>query len=103
MCVTGGNTENGEVENQSDYSTDGEVLYKTLWKLKDCAGPAQDGDDVTMIIKYDGLRANGTHGQMGHTHYQDRKRRDNQKCRRWTVQDVSGRAAAPGNTSTCET
>ena len=70
VCVKGEKSDNREVvdkkENLSDYSADGEVLYKTLWKLKDCAGPAQDGDDVKMIMKYDGMRANGTHEQLDH-------------------------------------
>ena len=71
VCVTAGNSDNREVvdkkENLSEYSADGEVLYKTLWKLKDCAGPTQDGDDVTMIMKYYGEKTDGTHEQLEHT------------------------------------
>ena len=44
----------------SDYLKDGDVLYKSLWKPKDCAGPIQDGDDVTMIVKYTGQKDDGT-------------------------------------------
>ena len=54
-------------EDLSEYSADGEVRYKTLWKLKDCAGPTQDGDDVTMIMKYYGEKTDGTHEQLEHT------------------------------------
>ena len=35
-------------EDLSDYITEGDILYKTLWKPKDCAGPTDDGDDVLM-------------------------------------------------------
>merc|ERR1711892_247391 len=56
-----------EDEDLSEYLKDGEVLYKTLWKPKDCAGPTQDGDVVRMIMKYTGQEEDGTKVEMEHT------------------------------------
>lgn len=43
--------EEGEVvEDLSKYTTEGTVLYKILSKLRHCAGPAVEGDNVTMIM-----------------------------------------------------
>merc|ERR1711892_1326878 len=56
-----------EDEDLSEYLKDGEVLYKTLWTPKDCAGPTQDGDVVRMILKYPGQQEDGTQVEMEHT------------------------------------
>jgi len=57
--------EEGFVEvDLSDYLKDGDVLYKTLWKPKDCAGPIGLGDDVTMTIEYDGQKNEGKEEEM---------------------------------------
>merc|ERR1711892_137757 len=56
-----------EDEDLSEYLKDGEVLYKTLWKPKDCAGPTQDGDDVRVIMKYPGQEDGGKRVEMKHT------------------------------------
>eukprot|EP00092_Neocalanus_flemingeri_P049112 GFUD01056331.1.p1 GENE.GFUD01056331.1~~GFUD01056331.1.p1 ORF type:complete len:410 (+),score=118.67 GFUD01056331.1:39-1268(+) len=53
-------------EDLSDYLEEDGVLYKTLWKPKDCAGPTEDGDDVTMIMEYYGLKDDGTEVEMEH-------------------------------------
>eukprot|EP00092_Neocalanus_flemingeri_P030824 GFUD01033478.1.p1 GENE.GFUD01033478.1~~GFUD01033478.1.p1 ORF type:complete len:422 (+),score=137.33 GFUD01033478.1:158-1423(+) len=53
-------------EDLSDYLEEGEILYKSLWKPKDCAGPSKDGDEVTMIMEYHGKKADGTETEMEH-------------------------------------
>jgi len=41
-------------EDLSEYTKEGKIYFKTLWKPKDCDGPTKDGDDVTMIMEYYG-------------------------------------------------
>jgi len=53
-------------EDLSDYIKEGDILYKTLWKPKDCAGPTEDGDDVTMVMEYFGQKEDGTEVEMEH-------------------------------------
>jgi len=53
-------------EDLSDYVKEGDILYKTLWKPKDCDGPTEDGDDVTMIMEYYGQKDDGTEVEMEH-------------------------------------
>ena len=53
-------------EDLSDYIAEGDILYKTLWKPKDCAGPTDDGDDVTMVMEYYGQKEDGTEVEMEH-------------------------------------
>jgi len=53
-------------EDLSDYLQEGEILYKTLWKPKDCAGPTEDGDDVTMMMEYYGQKDDGEEVEMEH-------------------------------------
>jgi len=53
-------------EDLSDYIKEGDILYKTLWKPKDCAGPTEDGDDVTMVMEYYGQKEDGTEVEMEH-------------------------------------
>jgi len=53
-------------EDLSDYLKEGDVLHKTLWKPKDCAGPTEEGDDVTMIMEYYGQKDDGTEVEMEH-------------------------------------
>eukprot|EP00090_Calanus_glacialis_P020261 TRINITY_DN31172_c0_g1_i1.p1 TRINITY_DN31172_c0_g1~~TRINITY_DN31172_c0_g1_i1.p1 ORF type:complete len:419 (-),score=111.10 TRINITY_DN31172_c0_g1_i1:102-1313(-) len=53
-------------EDLSDYIVEGDVLYKTLWKPKDCAGPIDDGDDVTMVTLYYGQNEDGKEVEMEH-------------------------------------
>ena len=43
--------EEGDVEEDlTNFTKDGLVMFKTLWKLRDCAGPAEENDNVTMIM-----------------------------------------------------
>ena len=43
--------EEGDVEEDlTNFTTDELVMFKTLWKLRDCAGPAEENDNVTMIM-----------------------------------------------------
>ena len=43
--------EEGDVEEDlATFTKDELVMFKTLWKLRDCAGPAEDNDNVTMIM-----------------------------------------------------
>ena len=51
-------------EDLSDYLEEGDVKYKTLWKTKDCAGPTKAGDDVRMIVKYNGQKDDETEAEM---------------------------------------
>ena len=53
-------------EDLSEYVTEGDVLYKTVWKPKDCDGPTADGDDVTMMMEYYGVREDGKEVEMEH-------------------------------------
>ena len=32
----------------------GSLLYRTLWRPRDCAGPAKEGDDLTVVLEYHG-------------------------------------------------
>ena len=43
--------EEGDVEEDlTKFTKDELVMFKTLWKLRDCAGPAEERDNVTMIM-----------------------------------------------------
>ena len=43
--------EEGDVEEDlTKFTKDELVMFKTLWKLRDCAGPAEEKDNVTMIM-----------------------------------------------------
>ena len=43
--------EEGDVEEDlTSFTKDELVMFKTLWKLRDCAGPAVENDNVTMIM-----------------------------------------------------
>ena len=43
--------EEGDVEEDlTSFTKDELVMFKTLWKLRDCAGPAEENDNVTMIM-----------------------------------------------------
>ena len=43
--------EEGDVqEDLSEFTKDGQAMFKTLFKLRDCAGPAVENDQVTMIM-----------------------------------------------------
>ena len=43
--------EEGDVEEDlTSFTKDEVVMFKTLWKLRDCAGPAEENDNVTMIM-----------------------------------------------------
>ena len=43
--------EEGDVEEDlTKFTKDELVMFKILWKLRDCAGPAEDKDNVTMIM-----------------------------------------------------
>ena len=43
--------EEGDVEEDlTKFTKDELVMFKTLWKLRDCAGPAVENDNVTMIM-----------------------------------------------------
>ena len=43
--------EEGDVqEDLSEFTKDGQAMFNTLFKLRDCAGPAVENDQVTMIM-----------------------------------------------------
>ena len=43
--------EEGDVEEDlTNFTKDGQVMFRTLWQLRDCAGPAEENDNVTMIM-----------------------------------------------------
>ena len=43
--------EEGDVEEDlTKFTKDELVMFKILWKLRDCAGPADEKDNVTMIM-----------------------------------------------------
>ena len=46
-------------EDLSEYQWQGAVMYKTLWKPRHCDVKTKDGDDVTMVMEYYGVRENG--------------------------------------------
>ena len=48
-------------EDLSEYTKQGSLLYKTLWKPRHCDVATKDGDDVTMVMEYYGVREDGKH------------------------------------------
>ena len=46
-------------EDLSEYQWQGAVMYKTLWRPRHCDVQTKDGDDVTMMMEYYGVRENG--------------------------------------------
>merc|ERR1712192_375710 len=58
----------GDVEEDlTKFSKDELVMFKILWKLRDCAGPAEDKDNVTMIIEYTAAKEGGGEEEVLHT------------------------------------
>ena len=51
-------------EDLSEYTKQGSLLYKTLWKPRHCDVATKDGDDVTMVMEYYGVREDGKHVEM---------------------------------------
>ena len=51
-------------EDLSEYTKQGSLLYKTLWKPHHCDVATKDGDDVTMVMEYYGVREDGKHVEM---------------------------------------
>lgn len=41
-------------EDLTTYTLSGDIYYKTIWKPRDCTGPLDDDDDVTMNMEYHG-------------------------------------------------
>jgi len=46
-------------EDLSTYSLSGDIYFKTIWKPRDCVGPAEDEDSVTMVMEYYGQADDG--------------------------------------------
>lgn len=46
--------EEGIVVEDDGYIRAGDILYKTEWKPRDCIGPVEEGDSVTMVMEYVG-------------------------------------------------
>ena len=46
-------------EDLSEYSRQGAVRYKTIWRPRHCDVKTKDGDDVTMTMEYYGVREDG--------------------------------------------
>jgi len=60
--------EEGDVEEDlTSFTKDELVMFKTLWKLRDCAGPAEENDNVTMIIEYTAAKDGGGEQEVLHT------------------------------------
>jgi len=53
-------------EDLSQYTREGAILYKTLWKPRHCDGPTKDGDDVDMNMEYSGRNKDGEEVEMNH-------------------------------------
>ena len=55
-----------EEEDLSQYTKQGSVLYKVVWRPRHCDGPTKDGDDVTMDMEYFGRNKAGKEVEMHH-------------------------------------
>ena len=45
--------EDDEMDLEEDLTTftkEGDTMYKALWRPRDCTGPAEEGDNVTMLM-----------------------------------------------------
>ena len=51
-------------EDLSEYTRQGAVLYKTLWRPRHCDVKTKDGDDVTMMMEYYGVREDGRNFEL---------------------------------------
>ena len=51
-------------EDLSEFTRQGSLLYKTLWRPRHCDVATKDGDDVTMVMEYYGQREDGKHVEM---------------------------------------
>ena len=51
-------------EDLSEYTKQGSLLFKTLWRPRHCDVATKDGDDVTMNMEYYGVREDGKHVEM---------------------------------------
>lgn len=51
-------------EDMSQYTREGAIYYKVIWRPKDCDGPTKDGDDVTMNMEYFGRNKAGEEVEM---------------------------------------
>lgn len=53
-------------EDLGQYTREGSVLYKVLWRPVQCDGPSRDGDDITMEMEYWGQDRAGREVEMQH-------------------------------------
>jgi len=53
-------------EDMTQYTRDGAILYKVLWKPRHCAGPYTEGDTVMMNMEYHGLNKDGKKVEKQH-------------------------------------
>jgi len=69
--------EDDEMDLEEDLTTftkEGDTMYKALWKPRDCTGPAEEGDNVTMLIDYTGLDGAGREVELRHILVTPRRR-----------------------------